>query len=439
MKPRLNNRNQIRTGALNRRGVTYVMILGTTALVATLGVGGLAAVRAQSRNIDSYARTASARQNAISAIELGIQEIASNTNWRTTHKNDVNSIWYSSKPIGSGTYTLKVVNPSGALDHFPTDPVVLTGTGTASSGIEQQVVEVTVVPSVTPFTCLQTAMCSNSLINFGSTTVDGMNMIVSSNKSSWGIWATGSIYTHLEAVSNIFCSNYYDGAPVEGAAARTMPNPTTAFDYYIAKGTAISISSIPLVNSKRVIDSVLLSPSSNPYGSGMTDSQGIYVIDCGGQSITISRSRIVGTLVLRNPGANSWIEYEVFMEPAVSNYPTLLVDGSFAFQTSSSLLSESSANKNFNSTGTPYPWGTGSTDSDKTDSYPNQITGLVYISGGCTTSSTCKIGMLMVDGGVWSSNSLTFGYDPTFYNNPPPGFYTLKMIPSAGTWRQIAN
>lgn len=420
-----------------RRGVTYIMILGTTAMVAALGAGGLMAVRAQSRNVDSYTRTTIARQNAISAVELGIQEIASNANWRTTHKNDVNSTWYSNKAIGSGTYSLKVVNPLGELDRFPSDPVVMTATGTVTTGIEQQVVEVTVVPSITPLTCLQTAMTSNSFINLGSTTVDGMNMIVASNQANWSIWATGPVYTHLEAVSNIISYQSLGGTPVEGVPARTMPNTSTVFDYYIAKGTAISVSSIPLVSGKRTIDKVLISPTSNPYGSGTVDAQGIYVIDCGGQSITISRSRIVGTLVLLNPGVDSWTTNEVFMEPAVSNYPTLLVDGSFEFQTNSSVLSEATANKNFNPTGTPYPYSAGSTDSDKTDFYPNQITGLVYLSGNCTTGSTCKVGMLMVEGTVASSSTLTFGYDPTFYNNPPPGFYTMKMIPSPGTWRQI--
>src|SRR5262249_31714447 len=54
----------------------------------------------------------------------------------------------------------------------------------------------------------------------------------------------------------------------------------------------------------RIIYQKALGPGNNPLGGG-TNSEGIYKIDCGGQTLLIERSRIVGTLLVINPGAGS--------------------------------------------------------------------------------------------------------------------------------------
>lgn len=415
--------------------------MGATLIVATLGMGGLLAVRAQTRNIDSATRSAAARQHALSAIELGIQEIASNANWRTAHKNDTNGIWYNNKPLGNGTYTLKVVNPLGALDRSATDPVTLTATGKANNGIEQQLVQVTLVPQITPLSSVQTAMTVNGFINFDNATVGATNAIVASNSF---IWATAPVYARLEAVNWIFSSQTYGPAAVSGADSRTLPDPTTAFDYYIAKGTAIDINSLPLSGTRQLVNKVL-SPATNPYGTGQTNADGIYVINCGGQSITISRFRMVGTLVLINPGSGSSLQNQVNFAPVTENFPCLMIQGDFDFRPNSSDLTES-AGVNFNPSGTsppetasPFPWTGGSYNNTTADSYPNEITGLVYVSGDLITSGSPKFGQIIVNGAAAPDGNLKLSYDPVYYNSPPPGFYTLKMVPAPGTWLQTTN
>ncbi len=411
-----------------RRGSAYVMVLGTTLIVAAIGTGGLLVVRAQTRNIDSYTRTAAAREYALSAIELGIQEIASNSKWRTTHKNDVDGVWYNAKSIGSGTYSLKVVNPNGALDRDPVDPVNFTATGTVNNGIERQMVQVTVVPQIIPLTCLQTAMTAGGVITFGASKIQAMNNTVASNSV---ITASGPIYARLEAVGTVTSSQNYDGAPTSLATARTMPDPATVFDWYKANGTVIDINAIPL----RTISNVLISPAVNPYGA-LTNAQGIYVIDCQGQSLTIKASRIVGTLVVLNPlSGASETQTQLNWEPAVANFPCLLVQGDFNFKTNSTALSESSVN--FNPPSTPYPYFGGTSNATAKDSYPTSINGLVYMSGNGSSNSSVIIDMIMTGGSYSSSSSLTMNNNPVYYSNPPPGFYTPKMIPSPGTWNQL--
>ncbi|MDB5340273.1 MAG: hypothetical protein JWN70_5892 [Planctomycetaceae bacterium] len=429
--------SQDRPAAHSRRGVTYIIVLGATLIVACLGMGGLLAVRAQTRNVDSHSRIAAARMYALSAVELGIQEVASNANWRTTHKNDVNGIVYANKPIGNGTYTLKMVNPNGALDRFPTDSVVLTGTGSVSNGIESQMVEATLVAQAKPFTCLQTSLTTNGLINFGTSTVEARNSTICSNAAITSILATGPVYAKLEGVGLVTSLQNYDGVPASGVVARTMPNPATVFSYFVANGTAISVSAIPAAGPNREITKLVLSPAINPFGTGVTNPQGIYVIDCGGQVIKIKKCRVVGTLVLINPGAGSSIENEVNFEAAVSNFPSLMVQGNLIFKPAPGLLDEKDGN--FNPIGTPFPWSSGSADSDVSDVYVNQVGGLIYISGNCSITAATTMGMLMVGGTFDSSNSLTLTYSSTFFSNPPPGFYDLKMVPSPGTWRQTTN
>ncbi len=422
-----------------RRGATYVVVLGATLIVSALGVSGLLAVRAQGRNIDSYAHTSSARLHALSAIELGIQEIANDPNWRTTHKDDPNGIWFSNRSLGDGTFTLKVVNPSGALDRSPYDPVIFTGTGRVNGRIEQQIVEVTVVPELSPLTCLETAETAGSTISFGSTTVTALNQLISSNATGAAVSAgNAQIYANVEAVGSfIGFGNYHNSAPVSGAAERTMPDPTKVFDYYLTAGTAIDINLLPFNGGTRRLESLLLSPTSNPFGD--TNAEGIYVIDCQGQAIVVSECRLVATLVLLNPADSfsSYYENQNHHGPAVANYPALMVLGDFRFRMDSSDLSESGVN--YNPPGTPFPWPTGATNATTNDTFPNRLEGLIYISGDLHTQTHTTAGQFVVGGTITHQDSLSLKRNPLYFSDPPPGFLQITMVPSPGTWQQVTN
>ena len=91
-------------------------------------------------------------------------------------------------------------------------------------------------------------------------------------------------------------------------------------NYYIDKASLIDST---YDNSTYVIDRQLISPTVNPYGA--TNTQGIYIIQCGGKDLVLGRSRIVGTLVFVDPSNKTAIQDSVIWEPAVYNYPALLV------------------------------------------------------------------------------------------------------------------
>ena len=177
----------------------------------------------------------------------------------------------------------------------------------------------------------------------------------------------------------------------------------------------------------------LLSPASNPFGGG-TNSKGIYVIDCKGQNLVIMTTRVVGTLVILNPGAASKIQTQNYFAPAVTGYPCLMVQGDMTFSETTQNLADSSASfVNYNPVGTPYM---GATDSTYTTQYPDRFDGLVYVSGNLTTQGTFTTSGTVIVGGSWSSNgTANLTYDAATYKNPPPGFTSGQLVPVSGSWK----
>ena len=185
----------------------------------------------------------------------------------------------------------------------------------------------------------------------------------------------------------------------------------------------------------------LLSPSSNPFGAA--NANGIYVLDCGGKDVIIADSRIVGTLMLKHAGSNSSIRGSMNWQPAVANYPALLTDSSIEIKLNSTALSEATLALNFNPPGSPYPYAGGTANTTATDSYPSQISGIVYSSNDMDLSGQTTIfGQITVGGKTKiSGTSLKLTYSNIFYNTPPPGFDVggVPMNPVPGTWQRVTQ
>jgi hypothetical protein len=184
--------------------------------------------------------------------------------------------------------------------------------------------------------------------------------------------------------------------------------------------------------SGRLISRQVLSPSINPFGA--TNAQGIYWIDCAGSRLVIERSRILGTLLIINPGPNSCIDYApINWAPAVAGYPALLVDAdtatdaNFSIRATNRSLNEADLDVNFNPAGAPYEfnnWNASSTDSSLNDIYPSEIRGLVVIRNDLSYQNRPYIrGQVIVGGDITnSSGELEVDYQPDSLLNPPPGF-----------------
>lgn len=199
-------------------------------------------------------------------------------------------------------------------------------------------------------------------------------------------------------------------------------------------------------SNTKVIHRKVLSPASNPFGA--TNSRGIYVINCGGNKISIRNSRIVGTLILLNQdeggseiaGSIHWAPAVISADPMVASMPSLLSNKRINLSCTSVALDEGLVNANFNSSGTPY---NDSQDSDRSDRYPSIINGVVYTESDIVIANSPTImGVLVGDNNITATNAtLTLKYDPLYFErNAPPGFQaavTYFVMP--GSYRQVVD
>lgn len=179
----------------------------------------------------------------------------------------------------------------------------------------------------------------------------------------------------------------------------------------------------------RFIYRQVLSPSINPFGA-QTNAEGIYWINCAGNKLVIERSRILGTLLVVNPGAGSCIANgPIHWSPAVTGYPALLVDADaaadadFAINATNRALSEKENGVNYNPAGAAHEqFGQ---DVDTNDIYPSQIGGLVAIEDDLTYQNRALVrGQILVGDDIANaSGELEVDFQPDALLNPPAGFW----------------
>lgn len=223
-------------------------------------------------------------------------------------------------------------------------------------------------------------------------------------------------------------------------ATLTLTTTNSSASLYVDK---VSVTDASLPANGYVMDRVVLSPGSNPYG-GATNAQGIYVIDCANNDVTIGPCRVAGTLVLLNPGVNTAVAGPITWEPAIAGYPALMVNGKLTVNFDQSiLLSESTYGVNFNPSGSPYPYAGGTTNTTVTDSFPSGINGIVYTAGDLTFSGNGAITGNVISAGKVNvqATSLNLTYSNAAYASPPPGFSSgvPSVVALPGTWRRVTN
>lgn len=420
--------NRIKTSH-RRRGSLYVSVMGVTMIVSMLGLSAMLAARINLKGAINSTSKEKAQQLAFSGAEYGLHRINMNPNWRSTYTHNIEITPYS---LGDGTVSFKLVDADGNLSNNTTDSVRLVGIGRVGSITYSE--SVLLMPAGTGLTCLETAFHCNGSISLGMSVTLTTNQIASSNGSLSAV-STGSAFDgDVEAVSTI--SGTINGSTTPGVASRAMPG-SDAFEYYKTVGTWIEITSLPLDGSGNpIIEKATLSSTINPFGTS-TNLEGIYVIDCQGEKLTIQNSRIEGTIVILNPGESTAIRENIYWTTAVANYPALLVEGNIELRTSIVGLSETTLATNFNPTGLPFE---GEADTDTVDDYPSEIIGLVYVSGDLNfpaDSLDSKITGCVVTGTCQEDSNWEVNYYNTYLDYAPPGFAVgpeMTMIP--GTRRR---
>ena len=404
------------------QGSVYLHVLACSLLVSIIGLGSLLAVRVQVRSCRLTRDYAEARTCAVSAVELGLLHIQQDPTWRTTWPNGT---WMQDKPLGSGTFTLQGIDPQdNDLADSPYDAVVLTGIG--AKGLTRHKARVVLVPVIKPIEALTSCLQgSGSLqVNAGKKiTAVGAPVCTNGQLNN-----DGTIDGSTEAQSINHSGTITGSLTVPGAVKR-MPG-ADVISRYAAKATVIAY--------RATVEKIVLAPGCNPYGT--VDPNGLYVMNTNNSNLMIRDCRIYGTLVVLAGSGTVTVDNSVLIQNYRPDFPTLLVAGNAVIRCTSATtqLSEVTLAMNFNPTGAPYNSGT---DNDKKDTYPNEIQGLVHISGSLRLQQTARIvGLVICDGPVTCEDTNTITYNASLSTCPPQWYtYVDGMKLSPQSWKQVVE
>ncbi len=412
-------------------GTVYISVLCVALIVGIMASAAMSIVRVERRVEAAHSDHQQAQILARSGVEFGVNWINRHAAWRNAILPDVAQ---TQNAWNDGTISWDASDTDGDFDDDLQDVITVTGVGRLDEATLAE--QVLLMPTGAPISCLEAAACVATNVHAGNASIVNGTGLLTANGEIDGSNATFDI--DVETASEVEDGNFTQTV-TEDASPRELPNEHV-FTYYQSTGTWIPIASIPLDGSTREIRGQLFSPARNPYGR--TNPEGIYVVDCLGETLIVEQSRIVGTLVLLNPGAGSGITSSALLEPVAANRPVLMVDGDFTLSTSTGnveTLSEATSGINLNPADTPY---NGDDDSDIADVLPSKLVGLVYIGGTTTFTGYTTVDGCLVTGALYVNNSvrLRLNYDDQCFRNPPPGFAAgdpMEVIP--GTWQRVAN
>ena len=398
-----------RRQAHRRRGSTYLMVLGLGMIVTICGLGAIAIGRIQLRAAAESQDWLEAQTLAFSAAEHAFVRIKDTSNWRTTF-NGVTT----TKSLGRGTIQWRLVDETdGDLTDSDSDPVVIEAGGTMNRAVYS--LKVNVEMSSTGLAALSNCMTSDAKVdvkNWDEGRFTGAPL-----------YGNGQVKVSGKIYGDVFANQITGGGTIYGTV--TAPSPETAmpssgvFDSYVAKATTIPLSGGG--GSTRTLQYFVLSPGSNPWGS--TNAEGVYYINTGTKNLIIKRARIHGTLVVQcGSGKTVKIEDAVFMKNYRSDYPALIINGKaeLKYKSDSYDLMEQWYWVNFNPPSTPY---NGHSDYDKWDSYPNEIQGLVHVTGTLYMKYSARVrGVVICEDQVTIDGDNEIVHDSSIPANPPVGY-----------------
>lgn len=410
-----------------RRGGVYFAVLGASMLVALVGVGAVAEMRAQRQATIAAIDEIEARHLADSAVQAAIVELSKDPNWRTRPA----ASWSTPRALGRGAVSLRVTDPAGsAVGTNEYQPVLLTGVGTKGSA--RQMTQVRLNATGVALDSLSLAMHADGQIDIlpgAWLTVTGAPIATHSTLKNDGTFA-GVARAKAKAGTGAVV-----GSVTITSQQLTVARPST-IALYAGMGTAIAP-----VNDR--IENMVLSAGVNPLGGGIS-ADGLYVVRTN-RDLTIRNCRINGTLVVVcSGGAAVHLADCVFMHPARADYPVLLVAGDLfvEIESAATTLQEASVGVNFNPAGAPY---LGATDTDTTDSYPSEVRGLIHATGLVTLSNTATVRGVVLSSrtgetAVSVDGNVQLIWDSTIASNPPMG-YTEKVTLGVqqGTWARVVD
>jgi hypothetical protein len=410
-----------------RKGTAYVAILAMSIIVGGIGAASIWAARSNFHRAETQGDGAQARSMARSAIEIARVWINQDPNWRT---NRPDGVWASNLSLKNGNATIEVRDASGGkIADDPHSSIYITAT--VKKGIAKHRTRVTLAAAPIPLPALKYPLHTAGLLHVQSS--DTLYVGAASVSTNGNLRVDGTLVGNAEALLSVGLGKV-TGTTTIAAAAKALPTSDVP-EKYAALGTLISPGSS--------IDKQVLGPGCNPYGA--PNANGVYVIRSS-NDITLTNTRIYGTLIIINPGKTVTIGGQVNITPIRTDFPTLIINGNCVMQFTSSgtPLSEAAQGVNYNPPGAPYG---GISDADKLGAYPSEIRGLIHVTGTLTLAKDgvirggilCEAAPLLSDAVVIQDDREIF-YDSRLFSSPPRWYTTsVPMKVVSGSWIQITD
>lgn len=402
-------------------GSIYLPVLGAAMMVTIIGLSAMWITRIQRYHGQGQIDYVQAQLYARSGIEAGLLEIATNTNWRSA----ASSTWASNRAIGGGTFSLTATDPDDSdLADSDYDSVVLLATGYKGDAVHKM--QVTVDAVATPLELLKYAIHVGDVfkVKAGDTlTLDG------------GAGSTNNEFI-IDGVldGDVEADDKSGNGTITGTLTVPIPDKQMPDSGIFAMYRSMAVTITP---SSWTMEKFVLGPNVNPWGT--VSPEGIYYINTNGNDLTIRKARISGTLVIDTGGKTVKIHDPVFIEPADSQYPVLVINGDLEIniRSSENSLDEDDWNTNFNPSTLPY---NGVSDWDTSDEYPNEIRGLVHVLDDLLLKGSSLIrGAIIATDDVEVDGNISIIYDPSLYSNPPIGYANMSMEIAQGGWKRVVN
>lgn len=327
---------------------------------------------------------------------------------------------------GDASVSVTASDPDdGDLADSEDEQVVFTSE--ALVGGARRVVQVRALPGTDPADVLAFGLFAGGSLDLNSTESWGVQPIGANS----GVTVSSSIINQQVTSAGTISGSTILGGQRTRTGEVVVPSAESALAHYLAVGTVIELAG-PLELRQSVI-----SPTSFA-GRAETNSMGVYVIRCRGMRVTIDRCRIVGTLVLADPGDGSGIIGPVNWAPAIAGYPALMSDGDLELVLSSEELVEGvNGVGNLNPAGAPAD---GVTDSDQLDVYSSEISGLMYVGGTLALSGEGGLNDPVIALGDVKANSAKLHLRASRAVSGPPGFRVgPEFRVMQGSWARVVE
>ncbi len=419
-----------------RRGSAYLVVLGTATIVAIIGLSSVMVARLHHRTNTLSASSSEARFYAQSMAEAFIGGTKGIPTWRTFLGVASGEV-YGPVGFGNGQCYISLVDEDGDLGDDLSDGVEVYTTAEVGDPNHGTFARYSYCVKARPasLTSLTAAILGHNSFTVhggGRLNLDGGPAVCDEGTSSLFAALPGSMVdgdVMAEQVIDVFAN--ITGTITRKAPNLTMPDPNV-FTYYRGMATEIPWGSIPSGKFEKAI----LSHTQNPYGA--TNPNGLYYINTQGNDLTIELCRLKATLILSiSSGKELKVEKSVHWEPHNKNYPALILSGNAEFKPERD-LSESEADVNFNPADLPYET---HSDTDKSDSYPSIIKGLVHIIGGSALleKTAAFEGCVLVEGSITVEDFVTVERDSSLAGDPPSGYSSTRLTVIPGTWRRVTD